>query len=444
MDFVILDRSLSIIFSNEPAITISSGHPNFAEIKALALEFMGRAHALPVSVEKRIRHLASISESIAEASARKIIVKGGIPYYKGVPIKGRIAAVFMEALKQGGNLLALCRFIMRARENPDPNAIEQLYDFMEHNKMMIAEDGCFYAYKRVRGDWHDFHSGTFDYSPGKTPQMPREACDPDPHRTCSRGIHVASLDYARDFYAGGYGLLIICKVDPRHVVAVPVDYNRQKMRVCQLEAIGRHADDKTEVFDQISVPQHKEAERILDSGVAIGAPITWRVNGVAASGTIAAVVCAQQSALATMNRLALNPGRVRFADLSDEDRVLIMTDKNTVSVLTLKRAKAILESSLSDAQKRERAIKPGVTLTWTSQAGGRAKTKTGVALGLVKAMTSIQKTLKALKDVPSHRKMFDLDISACDRVVVCVKDPKKGDLYYAPRVNKQLIVKTSR
>ena len=61
MDFVILDRSLSIIFSNEPAITISSGHPNFAEIKALALEFMGRAHALPVSVEKRIRHLASIS-----------------------------------------------------------------------------------------------------------------------------------------------------------------------------------------------------------------------------------------------------------------------------------------------------------------------------------------------------------------------------------------------
>jgi hypothetical protein len=63
--------------------------------------------------------------------------------------------------------------------------------------------------------------------------MPREEVDEDPNRTCSTGLHVACFDYAKDFGER----LIEVKVNPRDVVAVPVDYNGTKLRCCQFEVI---------------------------------------------------------------------------------------------------------------------------------------------------------------------------------------------------------------
>ncbi len=109
----------------------------------------------------------------------------------------------------------------------------ELYLFLEAANLPITDDGCFMAYKAVRGDFRDKHSGKFDNSPGVTHQMPREHVDDDRERTCSYGFHAAAYEYARNFLGAGGDKLVAVKINPADVVSVPSDYNNQKLRCCK-------------------------------------------------------------------------------------------------------------------------------------------------------------------------------------------------------------------
>jgi hypothetical protein len=69
--------------------------------------------------------------------------------------------------------------------------------------------------------------------------VPRNCVDEDPDRTCSHGLHVCSFDYLPHFsHANGH--VVVCKVNPADVVAIPRDYNNTKMRVCRYEVVGEY------------------------------------------------------------------------------------------------------------------------------------------------------------------------------------------------------------
>ena len=71
--------------------------------------------------------------------------------------------------------------------------------------------------------------------------MPRNKVDEDPDRTCSAGLHVCSFDYLPHFsHANGH--VMIVKVNPANVVAIPADYNATKMRVSQYVVIDEVQD----------------------------------------------------------------------------------------------------------------------------------------------------------------------------------------------------------
>ena len=128
---------------------------------------------------------------------------------------------------------ALRNFWNNCRQNPDERAQTDLYAFLEHNGIPITPDGCFIAYRSVRrnddGDLVDSYTGTMLNNPGCEVKKKREECDPDPDKTCSRGLHVAAFEYA----SGWSEVLLNVKVHPADVVAIPKDYNGQKMRVCR-------------------------------------------------------------------------------------------------------------------------------------------------------------------------------------------------------------------
>src|SRR5690606_34879601 len=65
----------------------------------------------------------------------------------------------------------------------------------------------------------------------------RNQVDDNPEHTCSKGLHVAGWNYAAGTAYGGASRYLMIKVSPEHVVSVPVDYDFQKMRVCQYEVI---------------------------------------------------------------------------------------------------------------------------------------------------------------------------------------------------------------
>lgn len=124
----------------------------------------------------------------------------------------------------------LLNFLEKLMENPSRRAVNELYGFLQANDIEIAEDGDFYAWKKVRDDYFDIHSGTIDNSPGTNPRVARNMVDEDSNRTCSYGLHVCSKSYLPHFGSCANDRILKVKVDPKDVVAVPADYNNAKMR----------------------------------------------------------------------------------------------------------------------------------------------------------------------------------------------------------------------
>jgi len=80
----------------------------------------------------------------------------------------------------------------------------------------------------------DWHTRKSTIMLGDAVSMPREECDNDPSRTCSSGLHVGAPGYVAGF--GGRSnsnYILACLVSPMNVVAVPDDYDFEKMRTCE-------------------------------------------------------------------------------------------------------------------------------------------------------------------------------------------------------------------
>jgi hypothetical protein len=73
-----------------------------------------------------------------------------------------------------------------------------------------------------------------DNSVGRIVEMPRDKVNANQHEVCGSGLHVCSRSYLSEF-SGEHTM--VCKINPRDVVSVPVDYNNAKMRVCRYEVI---------------------------------------------------------------------------------------------------------------------------------------------------------------------------------------------------------------
>jgi len=168
---------------------------------------------------------------------------------------------------------SLISFWKNLKKNPDPKVLDrggevysikdQLYGFLTKNKHPITSDGCFIAYKHVNrnenGQLVDVKTGDFINNIGQVVQMKRKEVDTNPHNTCSSGLHVASFEYATKHYPGN--VLITVLVNPRHVCAVPMDYNQQKMRVCEYTVIGI----ETEEIQKLYIPNTVIFKRTRES-----------------------------------------------------------------------------------------------------------------------------------------------------------------------------------
>jgi hypothetical protein len=165
-------------------------------------------------------------------------------------------------MREGLDATGLVKFLENVMENPSYTAVQELYLFLEANQIPITEDGHFLAWKKIRNNWKDIHSNSVDYSVGATPTMKRNEVDPDRDRTCSKGLHCAGWDYLPHFGSSdSTDRIVIVKVNPADVIAVPNDYNNAKMRVCQMEVLREYTDRKVEAdeFSHSVVSSNGEA-----------------------------------------------------------------------------------------------------------------------------------------------------------------------------------------
>jgi hypothetical protein len=166
-----------------------------------------------------------------------MVYSGGVIKFRGEVLHNYAADRLISMIEAGRDHAPLARFLEKLQANPSKRVVDNLYEFLERGNIPLTEDGDFLAYKAVRADFRDIHSGTFDNSLGEICRMARNRVDEDPNRTCSAGLHVCSFDYLPHFsHANGH--VVIVKVSPADVVAIPADYNATKMRVSEYRVIG--------------------------------------------------------------------------------------------------------------------------------------------------------------------------------------------------------------
>jgi hypothetical protein len=166
-----------------------------------------------------------------------ITIVGDSVFYKHYAVDNSLTRRMLDHLRGGVDIKPLIPFLENLMLNPSNKTVEHLYAFLEYGKIPLTTDGHFLAYKAVRDDWYDIYTGTISNAVGDIVEVPRNQVDEDSDRTCSHGLHVCSFDYLPHFsHADGH--VVIVKVNPRDVVAIPRDYNNTKMRVCRYEVVG--------------------------------------------------------------------------------------------------------------------------------------------------------------------------------------------------------------
>lgn len=241
--YIIDNSSNSInVFIDSENFCIESSHINYNEILT----------ALRSGEYEKIKELVDITESIEVTSEGNVSIKNGQCYYKGHIIKNVLVDRILDFIKNGYPFDPLLKFLENLLQNPCKETIEECYLFLESGTLPITDDGCFLAYKKVDDNYNSYHAcpdGSYlNHEIGSIVEMPRAFVDGDRDRTCSSGLHFCSLSYLK-YYFGKSGRVVIVKVNPADVCAIPSDYKNAKGRACRYEVVGEYDYDFKEERD---------------------------------------------------------------------------------------------------------------------------------------------------------------------------------------------------
>ena len=197
--------------------------------------------------------------------------KDGFLYFEGEQVALQPTNRIVECLKQGFDAKPVLNFLTNLYDNVSERAVQESYNWSSHKGLPITEDGMMVGYKGVRvyslfgngdsiqgkngeikeGDLVDIYTGkTFRNNVGDKPSMKRrQVCD-DHAQGCSSGLHVGTYDYACN-WAGGSGVVVLVKFNPKDIVSVPSDCQFSKMRVSEYEVMSIAREQLEEaVYDE--------------------------------------------------------------------------------------------------------------------------------------------------------------------------------------------------
>lgn len=237
LPFTISNQSLTFYVKGKPHSLVRD-HASYAKAREL----------LQAPGDHDVDHLLAlvdVRQALLRESQGRIVFDGDDIIFQGKPLHNVWVDKILDFRDAREDFSPIWNALDRLVHNPTPAAIERLPVFLERTKLGFLPDGRFIAFKGVQSDYCSAHAspdGTrFTHQIGDKPRMPREQVDADPNQTCSTGLHVGAPGYVRQHYSGGTYALVLVAVDPVDVVAVPTDYNGEKMRVCGYEVID-HLD----------------------------------------------------------------------------------------------------------------------------------------------------------------------------------------------------------
>lgn len=205
-----------------------------------------------------VRELIEPKKVFVSYGMGNVSIEGDRVFWKNTELHNAIARRLVQMYQEGFSIEPLVKFMDNLMQNPSSRAVRELYGFLEKNRLPITPDGYFLAYKKVRRDYMDCHTGTVSNTVGQVVEMERNQVDDNCNNTCSSGLHFCSVDYLSSF--GGERIMIL-KINPSDVVSIPSDYNNSKGRCCRYEVVGELGEELVrkpeEAFTQpVEEPDH--------------------------------------------------------------------------------------------------------------------------------------------------------------------------------------------
>mgnify|MGYP003345596831 CR=1 FL=1 len=232
--YLIQGKNIVVVIGNV-SHTISTTHISYEKIK----------DAIKTGDWDVVQDLIEPKKVILNYGQGNVGVQGDKLYWKEREFHNYLASKFIQMYQEGFPVEPMVNFMDNLYQNPSKRAVDELYGFLEKGNLPITPDGHFLAYKKVRDNFLDVHSGTMDNSVGKIVEMERNKVDDDKNNTCSTGLHFCSESYLRSF--GGERTVIV-KINPADVVSIPTDYNDAKGRACRYEVVGELGVAPEEAF----------------------------------------------------------------------------------------------------------------------------------------------------------------------------------------------------
>lgn len=255
--YTVTPSGISIVLDNRMRV-VPKGSLNFAKLREAILGYSKAMRegniTLIEGIVDAIRATVDIPSFIAKETFGRVEIgqapNGGFQVrFDGTPISGVLSDRLIDLVTEGFDVEPMARFLDKLMNNPLESARNELYLFIESGNFVLTPDGDFLAFKKVRGDYRDIHSGTYDNSVGKVLTMDRDKVDPNRHETCSAGLHFCSYSYLPHFGSSSGNRVMIVKINPADVVAIPSDYKNAKGRTWRYVVVGEvPANESPETF----------------------------------------------------------------------------------------------------------------------------------------------------------------------------------------------------
>jgi hypothetical protein len=273
--YIVQGSNITVVIGTTPH-TVSKSHIAYNKL----------LNAIKAGDWETVQDIIEPKKAVINFGQGNIEIEGDKIFWKGREMHNALTKRMVAMIQEDFPVEPLVAFMENLMENPSKRAVNELYGFLEKNTLPITSDGCFLAYKKVRQDYLDCHSGTVLNKPaaymtdedtaalaeavGKNSEvtvaveegvtvvsMERNLVDDDQNRTCSTGLHFCSQDYLRSF---GGERIVILKINPRDVVSIPNDYNDSKGRCARYEIVDEIDKDKADEAFAKSVQEAAEKE----------------------------------------------------------------------------------------------------------------------------------------------------------------------------------------
>jgi hypothetical protein len=273
--YIVQGSNITVVIGTTPH-TVSKSHIAYNKLLA----------AIKAGEWETVQDIIEPKKAVINFGQGNIEIQGDQIFWKGREMHNALTKRMVAMIQEDFPVEPLVAFMENLMENPSKRAVNELYGFLEKNTLPITSDGCFLAYKKVRQDYFDVHSGTVLNKPaaymtdedtaaleeaaGKNNEvtvevvdgvtvvsMERNLVDDDQNRTCSTGLHFCSKEYLTSF---GGDRIVILKINPRDVVSIPNDYNDSKGRCARYEIVDEIDKDKADEAFAKSVQEAAEKE----------------------------------------------------------------------------------------------------------------------------------------------------------------------------------------